>query len=124
MNEKRIAELIKSLGCTREEAIQVIMDDEAIDAGEKLFELTADQKKAAKEMTATGTRKRTDVKRERKPNETKQWIMNRVKILFEGFDLTGDVADVVLSNAERALDFTKDGKSYTLTLTEHRPPKK
>ena len=80
--------------------------------------------KAAKEMTATGTRKHTEIKRERKPNETKQWIMNRVKILFEGFALTNDVADVTLSNAERTLDFIKDGKNYTLTLTEHRPPKK
>ena len=124
MNEKRIAELMKSLDCTREEAIQVIADDEAIDSGEKLFELTAEQKKAAKEMTAPGTRKHTEIKRERKPNETKQWIMNRVKILFEGFALTNDVADVTLSNAERTLDFIKDGKNYTLTLTEHRPPKK
>ena len=124
MNEKRIAELMKSLDCTREEAIQVIADDEAIDSGEKLFERTAEQKKAAKEMTATGTRKHTEIKRERKPNETKQWIMNRVKILFEGFALTNDVADVTLSNAERTLDFIKDGKNYTLTLTEHRPPKK
>lgn len=124
MNEKRIAELMKSLDCTREEAIQVIADDEAIDSGEKLFELTDEQKKAAKEMTATGTRKHTEVKRERKPNETKQWIMNRIKILFEGFALTGDVTDVKLSNIERTLDFIKDGKNYTLTLTEHRPPKK
>ena len=28
-----------------------------------------------------------------------------------------------LSNVERSLDFVKDGKHYTLTLTEHRQPK-
>ena len=31
MDEKRIASMMKSLGCTREEAIAVITEDEAID---------------------------------------------------------------------------------------------
>lgn len=90
------------------------------------FDLTAEQEKESKDARRTpgGQGKdRAPVKRERKPNDVKRWIMNVVKILFEGFALKGDVSEVSLSNVERSLDFVKDGKHYTLTLTEHRQPK-
>ena len=38
--EERIKLIMKNLECSREEAIQVIKDDEAIDKGEKMFELS------------------------------------------------------------------------------------
>jgi len=90
------------------------------------YELTPEQEAVSKELRKG---KAVDAygkehKRERKPNENKRWIMERVKILLEGFALKGDLAGVDLSNPERAVDFVKDGKHYTLTLTEHRPPKK
>ena len=91
MDEKRILDLMKSLGCTREEAVQVIAEDEAIDKGEKLYELTAEQKKVAKSMTATGTRKSSGtVKRERKPDEEKQEIIAKIADFLskiDGFDV-------------------------------------
>lgn len=90
------------------------------------FDLTAEQEKESKEARRTpgGQGKdRAPVKRERKPNETKRWVMSVVKTLFEGFALNGKCEAVDLSNAERSLDFVVDGKHYTLTLTEHRPPK-
>ena len=34
------------------------------------------------------------------------------------------ITDLNISNIERQIDFTYDGKSYSLTLTEHRPSKK
>ena len=37
--------------------------------------------------------------------------------------MNGKISDLMISNEERSLDFTLDGKSYTLTLTEHRPKK-
>jgi hypothetical protein len=46
-----VEKLMKNLGISREEALQVIADDKAIDKGEKLFELSAEQKKAAKQAT-------------------------------------------------------------------------
>ena len=48
MDEKLIAKHMKVLGITREEAIQLIEDDRKIDKGEKLFELTPEQKQASK----------------------------------------------------------------------------
>jgi hypothetical protein len=103
--------------------------DLQVDHGEKTeYDLSAEQEKVAKDamkgMARAVNAYGKEVKRERKPNENKRWIMERVRILLEGFELKGDLEAVDLTNAERAVDFVKDGKHYTLTLTEHRPPKK
>ena len=45
---KQVENLMKALDITEEEALQVIADDKAIDKGEKLFELSAEQEKASK----------------------------------------------------------------------------
>ena len=60
MTEKQIEKMMKSLGCSREEAIEVIREDEAIDKmsmKEVSSDLTAEQKKVVKEVSKTGTRK-------------------------------------------------------------------
>ena len=62
-------------------------------------------------------------KRERKPNADKAWAVQRIGILFEGFAGIGEISDVVTDNPERAISYTRNGKRYTLTLTEHRAPK-
>lgn len=126
MNEA-IQKMMSILGCSEDEARQLVADDTAIDKGEKLFELTDEQKKASKKARSTGTKKRPTAykfeKRERKPNEVKRWIIERVKILCEGWELNGDALNVQVTNIERAIDFNIDGRSFTLTLTEHRKPK-
>lgn len=126
MNEA-IAKMMKILGCSEEEARQLVADDAAIDKGEKLFELSDEQKKASKKARSTGTKKRPTAykfeKRERKPNEVKRWIIDRLRILCEGWELNGDALNVKVTNIERTIDFNIDGRAFTLTLTEHRPPK-
>ena len=51
MTSAQIEKLMKNLGISEEEALQVLADDKAIDKGEKLFELSEEQKKVAKKMT-------------------------------------------------------------------------
>jgi len=118
---------LMATGMTEAEARETALYDLEVEAGEPTeFDLTAEQQKVAKKYTNTGTKKRTEYqfsKRERKPNETKREIMNTVRVLFEGMALNGKCEAVDLSNVERTLDFVKDGKHYTLTLTEHRPKK-
>ena len=43
-----VKELMEKLDCTEEEALQIIADDEEIEHGADLFELTPEQKKASK----------------------------------------------------------------------------
>ncbi len=62
-------------------------------------------------------------KRERKPNADKAWAVQRIALLMEGFAGIGEISDVVTDNPERAISYTRNGKRYTLTLTEHRAPK-
>lgn len=90
------------------------------------FDLTPEQEKESKEARRTpgGQGKdRAPVKRERKPNENKRWIIDLLAHWLEGEADCGYVTDVTVSNPERTVDYVKDGKHYTLTLTEHRPPK-
>ena len=102
--------------------------DREVEAGHKTeHDLTKEQeaesKKARKGMARAVNAYGKEVKRERKPNEIKRWVMSVTKTLFEGLALNGKCEAVTLSNGERSLDFMVDGKHYTLTLTEHRQPK-
>ena len=120
---KEVKNLMEVLGISEQEALDVISCDKKIDKGEKLFELDENQKKTEKKMRQADrkpTAYKFEQKRERKQNEAKRWIMDRIRIIFEGFALNGDCEHVNLSNPEKTLDFTKNGKHYTLSLTEHR----
>lgn len=101
--------------------------DDQIDKGNPTpYDLTQEQEKAVKEIRGNARAVNAygkEVKRERKPNDNKRWIMSRVKTLFEGFQLNGKCEAVDLTNPERTLDFSIGGKHYTLTLTEHREKK-
>lgn len=108
--------------------------DREVDKGHKTeHDLTPEQEKnvkawrkglnGAKSQAAVDAYGKTHVKRERKPNEVKRQVIDWVRVMLEGFALSGKLDGVSVSNPERAVDFTCGGKSYTLTLTEHRPPK-
>ena len=117
----------------REEADCAWYDSE-VDKGHKTeHDLTPEQEKnvkawrkglnGAKSQAAVDAYGKTHVKRERKPNEVKRQVIDWVRVMLEGYALNGKLDGVSVSNPERAVDFTCGGKSYTLTLTEHRPPK-
>ncbi len=122
MDEKRIQSLMKTLSCSREEAIQVILDDAAIDKGEKLFELSTEQKKIAKEMTSTGTKKKTStpIKRERKIDNEKVEIITKIADFLK----KNDGFDVEIIKSEREISLLIGENDYSIVLTKHRPPKK
>ena len=109
---------MRTLKCTREEAIQLIADDKETDRGiPHEWDLTPEQMRNARKLANAHTRKVTATTRTRKENPAKQGIISAVHQCVSG--ITG-AQDVRISNAERAVDFTLDGVSYTLTLTAHR----
>lgn len=121
VDEKRVASLMKSLGCTREEALEVIREDDEIDGmsmKEVNADLTAEQKKAMKDATKTGTKKRADAKRERKVDETKKRLLSGFRIFLEGLG-----ASVKPLETEAEMHFSFEGAEYTVKLIKHRPPK-
>lgn len=122
MNEKKIEALMKKWGCTREEAIEMINWDSQTDKmtiKEVNAELTPEQKKAAKAARiTTSEKKHGERKVERKPNEDKRSIIQRLFEAVLGIDTTAKI-----SNLERQIDFTLNGTEYSITLTAHRKAK-
>lgn len=116
---KQVVHLMKTLGCSEAEAIQIIKDDEAIEAGEKLFEQTPEQKKATKAMTSAGGGKHKEkAKREPKMDADKHYLMDCVEnALHNCFKTyTGRLGDAEIT-------FTYNNAEYTIKLVKHRKPK-
>ncbi len=128
MTEAQITKMMKSLGVSREEAIQCLKDDEAIDKGEKLFELTPEQKKASKEATITTGDKRkrayTFTKRERKPDLVKREIIETLaQNVDRAFFDDQRITDIQIIKPEKEISFHLGEDVYSITLTKHRKPK-
>lgn len=120
--EEQIAKLMKNLDLTREEALEVIASDKAIEKGEKLFELTAEQKKAEKQArTTTSTKSKVDAygkksAREKKVNNEK---LELIEILQKALAENG--CELMLTtNPEREFEFTKGNTKYKIVMSVPR----
>lgn len=115
--EKDILKAMKNLDLTREEAIQMLQDDE----DDVTVELTAEQKKVVKKMVQ-GDRKKETVprKRERKPDDTKRLLMNVLQTAIESNSL---VTDFTITNIEREMTFRYNGELFRVTLSKPREKK-
>lgn len=118
---------MKVLDIPEAEAIQLVMDDKAVDKGEKLFELSAEQKKVAKKYAGTGTKKRTvykfDTAKKKKENPVKQKIITEIeRFLNENSEICAENVQIV--NAERQIFFQIGENDYELTLVQKRKAKK
>ena len=116
--KNKIQDLMKNLGCDYETAKQVVLDDERIDKGEKLFEQTAEQKANSKKYRQ-GDRKPTVYKldkRERKADADKRQL---IALLCAS---VGEVADnkPTVTNIERQIDFEFRGRKFRVVLSAPR----
>ena len=116
--ESKIKSLMENLGCDYETAKQVVLDDERIDKGEKLFEQTAEQKANSKKYRQ-GDRKPTVYKldkRERKADADKRQL---IALLCAS---VGEVADnePTVTNIERQIDFEFRGRKFRVVLSAPR----
>ena len=115
--EKKIENLMKNLGCDYETAKQVLLDDERIDKGEKLFEQTAEQKAVSKKYRQ-GDRKKPIVltPRERKADADKRKL---VELLASAVGMVTEDEPTV-TNAERQIDFEFNGRKFRVVLSAPR----
>lgn len=114
MAEPKVEKLMRALGLTEQEALEVIECDKRIDRGEKLFELTEDQKVAEKQARLTGERKSTKTtKREKKVDNQKQNIIaTMVGSIINVFGVRVDVA-----NEEREFEFELNDRKFKVVLS-------
>lgn len=125
MDEKRISELMNALDLTREEAIELIQEDEKVDkmtVKETESDLTAEQKQAIKK--AKGGAKAVDAfgkKRvvERKADEDKRTLIN---LLYNTLHSADDPSceNIEVTNPERQIDFKMNGRRFRLVLSAPR----
>ena len=121
--EEKIKKLMASLKCTREEAIEIIECDKAIDKGERVyFDLDKDAEKQAKKWANVGEKtKKTERKAPiRKENTTKSGIIAEISAFLteKGYEM------VEITNKERQIAFKIGENDYELTLVQKRKPKK
>ena len=122
MAKDRVAELMVQLKCTREEALEIIECDKAIDRGERVyFDLDPQAEKQAKKYANTGTRQTNGQKteRKRKENPTKATIIAEISefLTEKGYEM------VEITNKERQIAFKVGENAYELTLVQKRKPK-
>ena len=129
MVENRISELMKTLDLTRDEAIELIRDDEQVDKmGMKQVDddLTEEQKKAIKKakggvraVNAYGKK----VTRERKENPTKASLIAEIADFLQK-NSENAIENCEITNKERQIAFKIGENSFELTLVQKRKPKK
>lgn len=119
-NEKLIAKYMESLDITREEAIQLIADDVAVDKGAILFPLTAEQEKEAKKARQAD-RKPTvynfdTSKRKRAENTSKRFLIENLTDALQKAECT----NLEVTNPEREIIFYYEGVKYKIVLSAPR----
>ena len=121
MTEEKILHSMRILGLSREEAIEMLTDDERIDKGEKLFELSPEQKKASK--TARQAPRKVDAygkttARERKADNDKHDLIQLIaKALWNSPDF---VSQFEVTNPEREITLTANGRKFKIVLSAPR----
>ena len=113
--EQTIKNYMDKLHLSYEEAEQLYLDDE----NDVSVELTTDQKKAVKEMTQADRKKEiTPRKRERKADENKRFLINR---LYDGLYACAETIEI--TNLEREIELTYEGEKYRVVLMKPRKEK-
>lgn len=122
--EEMIKKHMNTLGITREEAIQLIADDEEIDHMTRTSDidgdLTDEQRKSAKKARQADRKptvyKFDTSKRTRKENIGKRALIETIKEALEKSGCT----DLEVTNIEREIVFFADGTKYKIVLSAPR----
>jgi hypothetical protein len=123
-HEKRVDELVESLGCSIFEAEEILKADKTIDKGGRTeFDLSKEEEKRALKYANVKTKKKPMIpnltKRERKPDPTKEGVIQAV---FEFLQENG-YADCEITNKTKLISFKIADDSYEFNLIRKRKPK-
>ena len=120
--EQNVYNNLRKMGLTDEEAKEVISADKAIDKGEKLFELTEEQKQVEKKYKNTHTRTvktaygQTQIK-ERKTDPDKRTLIDALAEKLESY---ADSGKVNITNAEREIELMFHDRKFKIVLSAPR----
>lgn len=120
--EQSVYNNLRKMGLTDVEAKEVISADKAIDKGEKLFELTEEQKQVEKKYKNTHTRTvktaygQTQTK-ERKTDTDKRMLIDALAEKLENY---ADGGKVNITNAEREIELVFHDRKFKIVLSAPR----
>lgn len=117
ISEDWISKNMEILDITREQAIQMWLEDEGYEVNEVVEELTK-KAKALPRKNASSGKERKKATRERKPDKEKERI---VKIIAEALENAGFQPKIV--NSAKIIEFSVDSTSYKVDLIKKRPKK-
>lgn len=118
--ERLIQKNMQALNISYEEAKELVEDDEKVDRGEPLpWDLTPEQMKVSKKARqAEHSKPKEKVKREKKENQTKKEIIEKLfNLINENYE------NVVIENPERMITFSINDENFDLTLIQKRKKK-
>ena len=118
LDEKLIAKHMATLNISREEAIQLIEDDKAIDRGAKMFELDPELEKGAKKARQ-GDRKPTVYKFDKRERHADTDKAKLVELLASAINMVVE-EEPTITNAERQIDFEFNGRKFRVVLSAPR----
>ena len=121
MANAKAERLMKALGCTEEEALDIIQYDRLVDQGKPTpYDLTEEQKKVEKAMKNSDIHAKSE-QRVAKPKENpkKEGIITAFAEFLEGFG----AESVIITNKTREITFKIGEDDYKLALTATRKKK-
>lgn len=120
--DEAVKKIMDVLGCTEQEAQDVVATDKKIDKGEKLFSLNPEQEKASKKARRAPTVYNFDPsKRKKVENLIKRDLIQQLHCFLNG--LNEVITNIQVINPERIISFDVQGNTYEFTLVQKRKPK-
>lgn len=122
MNDEAVKKIMGILGCSEQEAQNVIATDKKIDKGEKLFSLNPEEEKASKKARRAPTVYNFDTsKRKKVENLVKRDLIQQLFQFLNSLDEV--ITNIQIVNPERIISFNVQGDTYEFTLVQKRKPK-
>lgn len=123
-HEKRVDELVESLGCSIFEAEEILAADKTIDKGGRTdFDLSKEEEKKALKYANVKTKKKPMIpnlqKREKKPDPTKEGVIQKI---FE-FLIENGYENCEILNKTKLIGFKIGEDSYEFNLIRKRKKK-
>ena len=120
--DEAVKKIMGVLGCTEQEAKDVVATDKKIDRGEKLFSLNPEEEKASKKARRAPTVYNFDTsKRKKVENLVKRDLIQQLHCFLNG--LNEVITNIQVINPERIISFDVQGNTYEFTLVQKRKPK-
>ena len=124
ISDAEIDKLMETLDISIAEACEMILSDKEIIVNETVEELTQNAQKNRVTSTIHGAK---GEKKERKPREKKENPLKKeiIQYIYDCFKAEYNINCLIsVTNPEKYIDLTIDGREFTVNLVEHRPKKK